>query len=157
MKNLDYIGVREKSAKKTLEELGAQDVKLNVDPTLLVKEEVWHKLAKNIDKKIKYILVYTLEINDELIKIVKNVSEKKNLQVICLDLKNRYGKRGMTRYTADPREFLGYVKNAEYVITNSFHGTVFSIIFEKRFLSIPHKTRMHLYPYNKPFLLLQLF
>lgn len=139
--NLDFVGVREKSAKNTLFNLGVKDIFVNIDPTLLLDEEIWYADLNPVRVKQKYILVYTLEINDELINIANKVAEEKNLKVVTLDMKNRYGKRGIIRYTASPSEFLSYVKNCEYVITNSFHGTVFSIIFKKKFLSIPHKTR----------------
>lgn len=138
---LDYVGVREESAKAILEELNVKNVIVNIDPTLLVDKSVWDSISKPSTQKEKYILVYTLEINEELIKIVREISEKKNMKVVCLDMKNRYGKHGSSKYTTDPTEFIGLVEEAEYVITNSFHGTVFSIIYEKKFLSIPHMTR----------------
>lgn len=141
VKYLDYVGVREESAKNVLENLDVENVMVNIDPTLLVDKSVWDDISKPSTQKEKYILVYTLEINEELIKIVREISEKKNLKVICLDMKNRYGRHGSSKYTTDPREFIGLVEGAEYVITNSFHGTVFSTIYEKKFLSIPHMTR----------------
>lgn len=141
VKCLDFIGVREKSAKEILNNLVGEDVFINIDPTLLLDRETWEANLDRINVKDKYILVYALEINEELIKIVKQIAKDKNLKVVALDMKNRYGKYGITRYTTSPTQFLSYVKNSEYVITNSFHGTVFSIIFRKQFLSIPHKTR----------------
>lgn len=141
IKHLDFVGVREESAKEILEDLGIKDISVNIDPTFLLDKDIWYSNLEPVNVRHKYILVYALEINEELIKIVKQVAQEKDLKVIALDMKNRYGKRGITRYTSSPAQFLSYVKNSEYVITNSFHGTVFSIIFKKPFLSIPHKKR----------------
>ena len=138
---LDVIGVREVSAKMLLEKNSDQPIYLNIDPTLLIEEDVWQRLADTSVFNGKYIFVYALEINEELIKIAKDLSERKGLKIIFCDLKNRYGKNGKSRYSTDPIEFLKLIKYADYVVTNSFHGTVFSVVYEKQFLSVPHKTR----------------
>lgn len=139
--NLDRIGVRETSAKEYLNKLNITSVEVNVDPTLLLSRRQWEKIMKEIKISYKYIFVYALEINEKLIEVTKLLAKKTGLQIIFLDMKNRYGKGAHSKYTTDPNEFLGYVKNAEYVVTNSFHGTVFSIIFQKNFFVIPHKTK----------------
>lgn len=138
---LDEVGVREISAKEMLEKECEKDISLNIDPTLLIEKDVWNKMAERRLYQGKYIFVYALEINEELIKIVRNLAETKNLKVIFCDLKNRYGKNGISRFATDPAEFLSLIRYADYVVTNSFHGTVFSIVFEKQFLSVPHMTR----------------
>lgn len=124
-----------------LEEESSQNISVNVDPTLLVEKNVWNKLVGNRSQKERYIFVYTLEINEELIKTAKKLADEKKLKIVFCDLKNRYGSVGISKYTADPLDFLELIKHADYVITNSFHGTVFSLIFEKQFISIPHRTR----------------
>lgn len=139
--SLDYIGVRECSAKELLETECDKNISVNIDPTLLIGKSVWEELTGPRLRKEPYIFVYTLEINEELIKIAKALASKKKLKIIFCDLKNRYGRAGISKYTTDPLEFLQYVKYADYVITNSFHGTVFSLIFEKQFISVPHRTR----------------
>ena len=70
------------------------------------------------------------------------MSEKTGLKVVYFELKNR-GYKNVLRneFCSNPYEFISLLKNAEYVVTNSFHGTVFSIVFNKRFWTIPHTTR----------------
>ncbi len=138
---LDAVGVREKSAAELLQEKTDKKVFINIDPTLLIDKEIWIKFIGKKRISEKYILVYVLEINKELIDLVRKIAEKKDLKVVYLDMKNYYGKRGISRYSAGPEEFLNLIYFADYVITNSFHGTVFSVIFEKQFFSVPHKSR----------------
>ena len=139
--DMDFVGVREVTAKKVLDAVIDKEIYVNADPTLLISKGQWEKIASPVECKDKYIFVYALEINDNLIQAARELSEKEGLDIVFTDMKNRYGKRAHSRYTCDPSEFISYIKNAEYVITNSFHGTVFSIIFEKKFLTILHKTR----------------
>lgn len=139
--NLSLVGVREKSAKEVLKTKYNGEICINIDPTLLLEKKEWMKFIKKNPIKSEYIFVYVLEKNQELIDVAKAIAEKENLKIIFLDLKNRFGKRGVSKYTAGPCEFLNYIYHAKYVITNSFHGTVFSIIFHKQFFSIPFRDR----------------
>lgn len=138
---LDVVGVREVSAANLLQKNTEKDIYVNLDPTLLLSREVWEKFITRRIRSDKYIFVYALEKNINLINAVRKIAEEKNLNVVFLDLKNYYGKRGKSYYSAGPVEFLNLLYYADYVVTNSFHGTVFSIIFEKKFFSIPHKSR----------------
>ena len=72
-----------------------------------------------------------------MISYAKKLSEEKQLPVLFFDLRKRYGKNSISKFTAEPIEFLYYLYYAEYVVTNSFHGTVFSTQFEKKFVCVP--------------------
>ena len=133
---LDHISVREASAARLLQTMTEKPITTVCDPTLLLETEEWEKLCKPINVRGNYICVYVLEINERLISLVNALANKEGLPVVFFDLKNRYGCKAYSRYTADPLEFISYLKNAKYVVTNSFHGTVFSIIFRKQFLCI---------------------
>ena len=139
--NLSFVGVREKSAKAALKRKYNGDIQINIDPTLLLEKKEWMKFIKENPIKSEYVFVYVLEKNQELIEVAKTIAEQENLKIVFLDLKNYFGKRGISKYTAGPSEFLNYIYHAKYVITNSFHGTVFSIIFHKQFFSIPFQER----------------
>lgn len=141
LKYLDYVGVREASAKAILEPACEKPIALTLDPTLLLEKENWLSFIKPNTLNYEYVFVYVLERNEELIKIAKNLAIKKGLKIVFLDLKNPYGKLGKSKSTAGPEEFLNYLYHAEYVVTNSFHGTVFSVIFNKQFVSVPFKQR----------------
>ncbi len=141
IKYLDVVGVREVSAANLLQNNTEKDIYVNIDPTLLIGREVWMRFITKRIRSDKYVFVYALEKNINLVNAVRQIAEEKNLNVVFLDMKNYYGKRGRSYYSAGPIEFLNLLYYADYVVTNSFHGTVFSMIFEKKFFSIPHKSR----------------
>lgn len=144
-KGLKYISVREKSIIKPLEEICNKKIYQVIDPTLLLKKEDWEKLI-NENKKVNledkdYILVYTLFENDEITKIANYISSITGLKVVHFRKYNAYNKELMNLYSKGPIDFINAFKNAKYVITNSFHGTVFSLMFEKKFYSVLPQTR----------------
>ena len=138
LSSLDHISVREASAAKLLQSMTDTPVEVVCDPTVLLEKEAWEKLCKPINVRGDYIFVYALELNDRLISLASRLAKEKKLPIVFFDLKNRYGCKVYSRYTADPLEFISYLKNARYVVTNSFHGTVFSVLFEKQFLCVPN-------------------
>lgn len=142
MDNLDYISVRENDAKVELDKITQKDIKVTLDPTLLLEKEKWdYFLDKNgKDDNEEYICAYVVSQDKEHLKIVNELSAKRGLKVIHFGIKNPgYNNTLETRYAQGPIDFINTIKNAEYVITTSFHATVFSIIFNKKFWVIPHK------------------
>lgn len=138
---LDYISVREEDAKKILTPVINKPIEVVLDPTLLISKEEWQNEIKNIKKeKEEYILAYTVGADDEYYKIINELSKKTNLRVIHFETRNKKIKNVLRNaYTSDPFEFINLIKNAKYVVCTSFHATVFSIIFNKKFFVIPHK------------------
>ena len=112
-----------------------------MDPTLLISREEWEDDIEKIEKNgCKYIVAYVVEPDVEYIKIVNDLSEKTGLKVIHFGLKNPGYKNVLkSAYTEGPLEFVNYIKNAEYVVATSFHATVFSILFNKKFFIVPHR------------------
>ena len=141
LSKIDNISVREENAKQKLEEILDKKVETVLDPTLLLSKKEWNEELKEMEKpKEKYILAYTVSMNKEYIKIVNYFSEKTGLKVIHFgEIKNMYKNVLKSCYTEGPLEFINYIKNAEYVIATSFHATVFSILFNKKFFVIPHR------------------
>lgn len=141
LKKLNSISVREEDAKKELEKI-IQDKNINVvlDPTLLLNREEWNEEIKECSEcKEKYILAYVVEPDQEYKKIVNYLSEKTRLKVIHFEKRNKYNNVLRSAYTDGPLDFINLIKNAEYVVATSFHATVFSIIFNKKFFIVPHK------------------
>lgn len=135
---MDVVTVREESAKDMLQPLTDKRINRVLDPTLLMEKSDWIKLFADREKpKFRYILVYSLKVDDEMVAYAKKLSQEKNLSVLFFDLRKRYGKNSISKFTADPVDFLYYLYHAEYIVTNSFHGTVFSVLFEKRFVCVP--------------------
>ncbi|WMJ85818.1 polysaccharide pyruvyl transferase family protein [Anaerocolumna sp. MB42-C2] len=125
--NIDYLSIREKSGQILLKNLYGFEAKIVCDPVFLLDKKQWSQISVDVNINKKYFLIYILG--------KKTVSIKKN---ICM-LEKRYNIKGIDVYSKDeiesmfagPKEFLGLIKNAEFVFTNSFHGAALSTIFEK--------------------------
>jgi len=145
LQDLDLISVREKSIIKSLEEICGKKVEQVIDPTLLLSKEKWDKLIDENNvvtlPKEKYILVYTLFESEEVTKIANYLSSKTGLEVVHFRKYNAYKNELMSLYSYGPVDFVNAFKNAAYVVTNSFHGTVFSLIYERKFYSVLPKER----------------
>ena len=141
LSDIKHISVREEDAKEKLSSLLGRDVFEALDPTMLLGKEVWEERISDLGEEgEKYILAYVVEPNDEYIKIVNELSYRTGLKVLHFGLKNPgYNNVYKSKYYEGPLAFVNYIKNAEYIITTSFHGTVFSIIFNKKFWVVPHK------------------
>ena len=139
---IDRISVREESAKEELKKiLPDKKIEVVLAPTLLLTKKEWEKNINFSNKnEEKYILAYIVAKDSEHSKIVNELSKKTGLRVIHFENKKRYKKVLKSAYTEGPLEFINLIKNAEYVIATSFHATVFSIIFNKKFWIVPHKT-----------------
>ncbi len=139
LKNYSSISVREESAKKIIGD--KYNCEIVLDPTLLLTSKEWEDSLQLENKNNKYILVYMLDHSDALTNAAKEIGDKMNMKIIHFNNINRFGKRGVSKSAADPRKFAELFKNASFVLTNSFHGLAFSIIFEKQFICFLHKTK----------------
>lgn len=137
----EEILVREKSGVEILNEAGVKSTQ-TLDPTLLLSFDEWDKITKENIKDEEYILVYQLHNNKKFEKYCKNFALNTGLPIKRISVFNSYRFRtGKLILLPTPNEFLGYIKNAKYVLTDSFHGTVFSIIYNKKFMDIlPNET-----------------
>ena len=133
--HIHKISVRETAAIQTLNEIGIHDAEVMPDPTLLISETQWKTLSISPNEKNKYILVYKITRADRLIPFAKKLSKITGLPIIYIPNDLKSGVVGSLKLDVGPREWLGYISNAEYVVTNSFHGTVFSILFGVKFFS----------------------
>ena len=140
----DYvaISVRESDAQEYISNLLKKDVEQVVDPVLLIEKETWKELLKDNDKKTdeKYIFAYSVSYSPECTKIANHLSTKEGMPIIHAEqIKKTYRNTLRTIVTEGPIGFINAIKNAEYVVTSSFHATVFSIIFHKKLIVIPHR------------------
>lgn len=130
------ISVREESTKN---KLLAKDinVSLNCDPTLLLDKNEWEKILIDKNNKTKYLLLYILGSNENVANYSNYIKGRKGIDKIYTFSKQKFGiKKIRSIATSGPLEFLNYFKNSTCILTNSFHGTVFSIIFQKNFFVI---------------------
>jgi len=142
MSNFDYVSVRESELKNILESFTEKTIYHVLDPTLLADRRIWDKFIKSNKFKYKYLLLYMLTGNEEVMKVANLVSKKLNLKVISISnsiKKNPYGFKNIRR--VGPIDFISLISNASFIVTDSFHGTAFSIIFNRDFITIPHETR----------------
>lgn len=139
--NIDRISVREETAKKVLKKIINKPIEVVLDPTLLLKKEEWENETKSMKSlKGKYILAYVVAKDEEYYKILNELSSRTRLKIVHFS-KNNIGYNNVLKsaYTEGPLEFVNLIKNAEYVVCTSFHATVFSIIFNKKFFVVPHR------------------
>lgn len=132
-----YILVREDSAKEIVKKAGIDNVEQVLDPTFLLTKEEWKSLANKKPKKSNYVLVYQLHNNKEFNKYAKEFAKKYNKKLLRITPSIYHIVRGgKLIYLPTQYEFLSYFNNADYILTDSFHATVFSIIFNKKFKNI---------------------
>lgn len=135
--DFDSLSVRENVAKDMLQKVTNKDISVVLDPTLLIRKEKWDSICNDRFIKEDYIFFYSIDYNDDVVKMAKNISEKLNLPVyILFNTPSGYKKSLMNFKFAKseaPQDFISLIKNAKLVLSNSFHGTVFSIIYRKAF------------------------
>ena len=130
LERFSAISVRENAGAFIINDITNQNAICNVDPTLLLDKNDWKLLEKkpNYNVPSKYICVYTLgEQSDEVKNYINKLSLSLNCEVISLKDKDR----NENWYATGPSEFLWLIDHSYAVITDSFHGTVFSVIFNK--------------------------
>lgn len=141
LKRINHLSVREESGVKLIKELSELDAKLVCDPTLLLTRNEWEEVAtKERIIEGKYILCYFLGNNIEHRKFAERLKEKTGYKIVSLNHADEYVKYSdifadITPYDIGPKEWINLIKNAEYICTDSFHGTVFSLLFNKVFFN----------------------
>lgn len=131
LKDFQKISVREKSAVDLLKTECGLDSFVSLDPTLILGAKKWKKFCVKPKTNKKYILIYTIQPPVNLIKYAKRLSEETGLELLYLSNSFRQHREIKHLRLVSPEEFVGWFANAEYVLTNSFHGTAFSLIFNK--------------------------
>lgn len=132
LNDMKHISVREEEGSKIIKDLTGRDVPVHVDPTLLLTKEKWLTIKKPASNKPneKYMVTYFLGgVPQEYKNQIKKIAKDNNLKVINLgDIKEK------ETYITGPSEFVDYISSCNIICTDSFHGTVFSILFEKPFI-----------------------
>lgn len=134
LKRFDKITVREKSGLRILEELGFQGEQIN-DPVFLLSRDEWTTMCDGTGRDKRYVLVYDFFSDEGIRKKAKEVARQKKLPIYAIC--PRYQWYAVKNFMiAGPRTFLSLVKNADCLITNSFHGIAFSMIFDTPFVFV---------------------
>lgn len=133
---LDAISVREKRAAEIVKELSGRTAQVLVDPTMCIPAQQWNKMARRplFFKKKPYVLMYVLgTMQEDCLCAVSDYCKKIHAELIILK-NNKIG----GNCPIGPQEYLYLIAHANYVITDSFHGSVFSILFHRN-LAVFHR------------------
>lgn len=147
LKKIRHISVREESGQKLVEELTGRRVPVVCDPTLLFTGEEWMAIQEQEPiVKGKYILCYFLGNNPPHREFAKRLKEATGCKIIALThldefVKSDEGYADDTPYDIDSVDFLNLIRNAEYVCTDSFHCSVFSILYKRQFFTFRRYNR----------------
>ncbi len=128
------LSVREASlAQKLKALLPHTDVAVTADPTLLLRTEQWDEISAPALTDVPYLLFYQVRKSVKAYELARNLAERKGLKLVCLSAKVEL-ENSMEVAAASPEEFISLFRHASYVVTTSFHGTVFSVVFRKEFV-----------------------
>lgn len=146
LRQYDFISVREQSGVEKVSSFLGYNMKIynTLDPTLLLDKNMYSSLIGDRLKNEHYIFLYNMWTKMEGIQVARKISEKLGLPVYTITNQMdmiriiKYSRNGVKvdlQHTG-PKDFLNYIYYSDFVITDSFHGTAFSIIFNKEFLTL---------------------
>ncbi len=133
LNNCQFLSVRDFYTYDIIKQFTEKNIAIVCDPTLLLrKNDFFNKVSQKFE--FKYIFLYLFEdLNDEQICKLKKFAKDKNLQIVSGTEKIKWCD---IHTHNEPKDFINYMFNADFVITDTFHGTIFSSNFEKKFVSI---------------------
>lgn len=140
IKKLDFVSIREKSGLGILNNLGREDACQVVDPVFLLSRDIWEALLDNKKENEDYLLIYDFDNNQELNEKAVDIAKKNGWKIYSIFPNGTCDK---CLYNDGPLEFVNLVKNAKFVLSNSFHATAFSIIFERQFAVFERKEKIN--------------
>ena len=131
----DYsvCSVREEQGIELLNEIGIMRSRLDIDPTMLLTKDEWRERFNISENQGKYIFVYCFELTQTMKEFIEELAARKGCSVLFVGnpIRNPFKCECKCLRSADPIEFLSALANSSYVVTNSFHGTALSIVFNK--------------------------
>lgn len=141
IQRFDSLSVREKNGQKLISKISGREVSHVLDPTLLVSSEKWEELRCNVTLPVEhYIFCFFVGTNTDARKCAEKLAKDKRLPIVTLPhmagtyVKEDDGFGTIQLYDVGPDKFLWLIKNLDFVCTDSFHGTTFSILFKKEFI-----------------------
>lgn len=139
--NFDYISVREQKAKEQVLRFIDDDVEVVCDPTLLLPRSKYDEIKKEPKINQEYIYVHNVhlvKVDERLNAMAEELSKRTGLPIVHNRADYSFTNECGKFLDGGPEEFLGWIANARYVLANSFHATVFSMIYHREFITIPH-------------------
>lgn len=138
LKDYKALSVREENMSQKLSDLMKRKVEWVVDPTMLHAKAFWEEFADiSCVPEKQYIICYFLENQKWYFRYAEAVARKKGMDLFLIPSCYSFSDRSdIIKSGIGPKEFLGLIQNAAFVLTDSFHATIFSLIFEKQFLTL---------------------
>ena len=134
LSRFDWLGVREEQLLNKLNGLNFYNTQLNIDPTLLFNAKEWNKIIPSYNRrKKKYILYYNLLNGSFNEKSIQEIAQKEKLEIVYLHGSGQFIESKNSISTGGPDVMIELIRNADFVFTSSYHGLVFSIIYNKPF------------------------
>jgi len=133
LQNFAALGIRENQMIPYVQQHVSVPVCRVIDPTLLLEEKDYHHIAAQQQSTKKYVLLYARRYNPKMEAYAHAIAEKNEWEVIEISLRATNAAINEMRYDAGVEEFLALVRDAQYVVTNSYHGMIFSVQFRKPF------------------------
>lgn len=127
---MNAISVREKAGRGIVEELIDSTPEVLIDPTMMLNSDEWMEIAerpKSVPQREYAFLYFLGEISPEVLEFVEKIKKEKGLHI-----QNMFPQKIERNYQLNPSHFIYLLSNAELVITDSFHASVFSILFGRR-------------------------
>lgn len=144
LKKIDNLSVRELDGAKVIKDISSLDSEVVLDPTLLLDSNYWNALTKEVSVKEEYIVTYLFGEMDYEYEFIKFIQKQTGLKVVAIPRNRRdLTTNNELMYNVGPYEFISLIKNAKLVITDSFHATVFSLIFNVPFYSLLRNEKGH--------------
>lgn len=146
LSKFDGISVREQSGRDVLQPLVERDIFVAADPTLLLSRSEWDTLAAPAKNTEPYILFFSLYFTPEQFDYVNRLSDETQLPIkhyFYGRLAKRLHRDDGSFFFDGPQEMLALIRDAKYVVTDSFHYTVFSILYQKEFFTFPSSKWNH--------------
>lgn len=143
--SFENISIRESSNKGMLEEiLPNKNISVDLDPTLLLTDSEWSKVAKAPEYNEPYMFCYFLGKDKAYRTAASKLAKKLGLRIVSIPYAKDHKSEGFDDFFGDyldyscgPAEFIGWISSAKVVLTDSFHATVFSCLFRKNFIVVP--------------------
>ena len=136
LSRLDSISVRELQSAEIARQFIHRDVDDTVDPVLLVDRDAWNQVAAKENKEGKYIFVYSVSLSALSKAFADQLSKQTGLKIVYSSGDPRSVMKQGVNSTQTPDRWLQLIRDAEYVVTDSFHGTAFSTLFQKNFFTV---------------------
>ena len=143
LNNINHISVRDNNSFKIVNSLTKKEPIINLDP-VLIYDYMNSSLIPSIEIKEKYMILYAYNgrVSNEEAKIIKKTAKEKGIKVYSIGGSQPFADKFIN---CTPFEVLAYFKNAEYIVTDTFHGSIFSIINSKPFVTLVRKSKGNSY------------